>query len=280
MKRQIIDNLTAFIVWCVIIGGLFAFSLLYLKPPTPSRADPSASQQNQAGENKEPATGNQRGTQSLPLIVKVLPSPDAEEKAAAEAKESRNKATREWWLIGLTGFLVLFTGGLAIYTARLWGATGKLVRGAEATAERQLRAYVLVSGGAVTDIENPAERKVQISIRNFGQTPAHGVRYWIGVGVREFPLRSKLAEPPDSFPLGSDVLGPGLPSVMVVPVPTLSDWEETALQCGDGAIYAYGRITYRDVFDKVRCTDVRYMCQGEGLPKGRMSPCPEGNEAT
>src|SRR5215207_3972459 len=50
---------------------------------------------------------------------------------------------------------------------RLWVATRSLVRGAEDTAARQLRAYVVVEPGAIFEI--------QPIIVNAGQTPAYEV---------------------------------------------------------------------------------------------------------
>jgi hypothetical protein len=61
---------------------------------------------------------------------------------------------------------------LAAGTLFLWLATKRLVRGSEKTAERQLRAYVLVSSARVHDFGIERPPKVEVVIKNSGQTPA------------------------------------------------------------------------------------------------------------
>jgi hypothetical protein len=178
--------------------------------------------------------------------------------------------------------LAIFTFLLFVAPVLLWLATRRLVRGAEDTSIRQLRAYVLVSGAQVMDVTKPERRIVQLSIRNFGKTPAHDVLFWMGTNVTWFPLRDNVLsrEPPEGFRTGNDILPPEGPGVMAVEVGTTNEPQEAILQTGDAAIYAYGRVTYIDAFNKPRITEFRYMCRGEGLVTGRMSPCEEGNKYT
>jgi len=69
--------------------------------------------------------------------------------------------------------LALVTGYQALYTARLWRSTRRLAENGEATAHRQLRAYVGVSSVVYEPpIEGQAPR-VTITVRNFGSTPAY-----------------------------------------------------------------------------------------------------------
>ncbi len=195
------------------------------------------------------------------------------------------------WLIGVLAVvsaLQIYFLNRADKTARIAAnsardaseAASRTVKTMERTAERQLRAYVHVSGAKIFDVGKPDVRTAQVSVRNCGQTPAYNMRFWVGIGVREFPLSTTLEPPPAPFPMESDVLPPGTPSVMKVPVPRLNAWEEGHLQSGDAAIYVYGRVTYMDVFNVSRRTDVLYMCHGEGLPTGSMSPYRKGNAAT
>jgi hypothetical protein len=64
---------------------------------------------------------------------------------------------------------------IGIVTWMLWYATGRLVTGADRTAERQLRAYVYIER---TTFKRTATGVWEIifQIKNFGQTPAHHVR--------------------------------------------------------------------------------------------------------
>jgi len=59
--------------------------------------------------------------------------------------------------------LAAFTALLAVVTALLWWATRDLVRGAEATAKKQLRAYVVTTRGDVRNFGTSVP--VQASMR-------------------------------------------------------------------------------------------------------------------
>jgi hypothetical protein len=61
---------------------------------------------------------------------------------------------------------------LSIVTLMLWGATVGLVRSADRTAERQLRAYFDLRSAVVEDFEVGKMPKVILSFKNVGQTPA------------------------------------------------------------------------------------------------------------
>jgi hypothetical protein len=190
------------------------------------------------------------------------------------------KMNRESWMIVFTAALAL-VGALqliafALQARRLRQTIGVM----HDTAERQLRAYVNVRGGKVLNVNTPDARVVQVAVQNFGQTPAHSVRFWLGVGLREVPLKSSLGVPPASLPLASDVLAPGLPSTMEVSVPALSLWEEDQLQQGTGAIYAFGQVRYIDIFNQERITHIQLRCGGKNLDRGLMSADVEGNSAT
>jgi hypothetical protein len=85
------------------------------------------------------------------------------------------------WVVNNEHFLIAFstvimgafTFVLAIATAFLYLATRALVKGGEKNAERQLRAYVLVTGKGLVEQSAKDERFIhQFEIRNTGLTPA------------------------------------------------------------------------------------------------------------
>lgn len=83
-------------------------------------------------------TGNQSGTSQNPFVVKIAPSPNAQPETAAQRKERQQKASEDWWAVAFAGVaalgavgLVFVTGGLWVYTYRLWRATLKAVEGEE-----------------------------------------------------------------------------------------------------------------------------------------------------
>lgn len=93
-----------------------------------------------------------------------------------------------------TFVLVVFTGLLGFATVRLWFVTKELVRGADDTAKRQLRAYVGPDGFEfdIRSIEDGYVPKApyasdlftdftNITCKNFGQTPASNVTVFCAV---------------------------------------------------------------------------------------------------
>ncbi len=144
-------------------------------------------------------------------------------------------------------------------------------------AEHELRAYVHVNSAQVLDVSTPTDRKISVTIKNFGRTPAYNVKFWLGVGVREFPLASVLSDAPADLALSTDILGPGRTSTSIVAVPNLNAWEESQLQIAGAAIYGHGRITYHDIFKREHPSTFRLVCHGNGLAKGRMSADRQGN---
>ncbi len=158
--------------------------------------------------------------------------------------------------------------------------TRQLVWNAETTAQRQLRAYVHVKGAIVKNINKPTERVVVVEIENFGQTPAKEVVFRVGEHVREWPLASVLADPPEDLRKGVGPLAPRGVSFIPTPVSPLSAWEEGELQAGRAAIYAWGDINYLDCFDQPQRAWFCMVCEGEGLPTGSMHLTQEGNGAT
>jgi len=98
-------------------------------------------------------------TQKFP-VVELSPSSILKIEASSKKDERHGYFSSEWWLVYITGFLSLITGGLATYTWKLWGATDKLVNGSEKIAEKQLRAYV--HGSIDRCIWNFSEKKASI----------------------------------------------------------------------------------------------------------------------
>jgi hypothetical protein len=174
-----------------------------------------------------------------------------------------------------TIFVAFFTATLWRATTRLWQSSLRQSRHMEETAERELRAYVLVVRGGIAPGNPPAAR---IILRNYGRTPAYDVRVWVGVdiarpGKREFPAA------PKDLPMGKSIIGPGgeLISTERVGRPLAAD-ETIRFARGETWLYAWGEVSYRDAFDNRRLTRFRFMGNAAD-PEAGLFPCQEGNEA-
>lgn len=121
--------------WTLSISLLCAVPL-YGQTPTPGELAQKPKQQSTAPQRNP--TIDQRGTENSPLLIKIIPTPSIEppanEKQSDAPKVWWNR--EEWWSEHIVEIL------LAVATVLLWIATRELVRGAEKTAERQLRAYI------------------------------------------------------------------------------------------------------------------------------------------
>src|SRR5437868_5866881 len=91
--------------------------------PSPTPTEAEQKNQTQTKDEGQSTDANQRGTESPPLVIKV--------------EKTRDYTSSEWWLVYITGALVLATCGLIIYTARLWGATKSIVDDSKKTAAQQ-----------------------------------------------------------------------------------------------------------------------------------------------
>ena len=148
----------------------------------------------------------------------------------------------------LTALLVAVTGGL-------WVATRSLVKGAETTAQRQLRAYVFVEGEERPDhvpIIDAIQGMISVPfvIRNRGLTPAYKMRRWTRVEILPYPLTAPLEMNPISGSVPLD-LGPSTPVyISAVRKRAWSTAEINGTLSGRLRIYIYGQIDYFDTFEK------------------------------
>jgi hypothetical protein len=96
-----------------------------------------------------------------------------------------------------TVLLAFLTLTLAGGTIGLWFATRRLVRGAENTAERQLRAYIFVSDSSRVGGPSPAP-EFRIVVKNFGQTPARNGTYWVSSKIDKYNSTAGFDRPKDA----------------------------------------------------------------------------------
>lgn len=223
---------------------LFAFSAFGSQANAPKR-DSAARERRQA-----PAV--QRGSDTLPVAVKLLNTGKSEREAAEEASRVKAelddaKATLQW--VKITGAA---TGVLALFTLGLWLATWRLASDARGSSERQLRAYISIVPEIATQDE-PSDDEMflefKATVTNSGQTPAYHLHSKAETKVlpATFPLNAKVNLQPSVGLLapGADVnLGTGKEChIDATHAPVLKRSTEERL-------YFYGVVTYEDAFRK------------------------------
>jgi hypothetical protein len=222
-------------------------------------------------------------------------------KCRTQAHQGEAEGAEFWSVFGYKlkitdTLLTAFTLVLALATGGLWLATRSLVKGADKTAERQLRAYIYVEKAKLKFVDD--KWKLRTRIRNFGQTPAHNVRWartalvvdWNGgkpalptpgenetdilgsMGPREDYFEAELDDPKDKTKRIDLTITPNAD-------PTVKSTPATK------ALFLVGTIKYKTVFGSDdRTTDFRYYIGGDVNfdfdVGGGMSADKDGNEAT
>jgi hypothetical protein len=182
-----------------------------------------------------------------------------------------------------TVIIAIFTIILVFATSFLYSATRALVREAEDTAERQLRAYVFVCKSSREGAPSPSP-EFRIVIKNFGQTPARKGTYWVSSRIAEYSSVTEFDRPNDAgsgrFELApSDVST--VTGINVEPNKLRIEGESLAAFRGNKiAFFVFGEINYTDAFSKIRTTKFRLRYIAESERYGVLSNAEEGNEST
>jgi len=206
-----------------------------------------------------------------------------------------------WTLVWGTIALCLITGSLAFYTVRLWGATGKLVAGAEDTSRKQLRPYVGIVAGFIL-LTKEKRIRVEITAQNKGQTTAYDTQHFVEAEPRSFDderisdgelIDQKWVMAPSAswtlrYPERTRYKGDG--SVIVYEI--LSERDVSDIIASRKDLIVWGKIVYRDeltpavlrqtkfCYRKGREVRVTPEWDYAGIARAwEIDPCVEGNES-
>jgi hypothetical protein len=164
---------------------------------------------------------------------------------------------------------------LAIATFGLWSATWRLVRGADRTAERQLRAYVGAFDFSFS-YSGAGSFSVTVKVKNFGDTPAANFRTSFRLNYVPAPVSTVPLHEPDWVSAGVSLL-PGEESITICEL-NVGPGSLPSVVSGQFAICLSGYIDYRDAFGHDRRTIIRRIATGPRVQS--VSPfihAPEGD---
>jgi hypothetical protein len=197
------------------------------------------------------------------------------------AAKTGSACTGEFVHKNVEAIIALFTVILGVATWLLWRATKKLIEGAEATAKRQLRAYIHVSEARCGDFGFPTAIYM-INYTNTGQTPAYDVYSSIVIKLTAFPLSEPLEMVGDGTKGITTIGRDGEGHARIEAPRALTGEEYAAIRDGKAAIFVFGVISYRDVFGDNWTTQYRYYVGGDqGIrTDGFLASHSEGNNAT
>ena len=203
-------------------------------------------------------------TQAHPNIINVFTAKHADEKSQCTAYEDRKEwGAFAWCMVwewpDAERVIAIFTVVLGFATWLLWRSTDRLVRGAEETAERQLRAHISVAPKDLHFLQQDAPAFATFAIKNNGLTPASDMRYVAALERLEFPL------PENQGDLVAPIIGQRLPRQPVHPGAEVigeaidvigmnkKDFEEIFSGIGH-PLFIFGMVIYNDVFGIERRT--------------------------
>jgi hypothetical protein len=150
------------------------------------------------------------------------------------------------------------------------------------TAQRQLRAYVMIKSVRIDNVIIGGKPEVLITLRNSGQTPAREVTHWAKLVFSTFPEISELMPGRDvRETLPTSFIAPGgklrLNTGIDLPLngPTIK-----AIADQSHALYVKGEVRYVDAFGVKRATDFFLFCTGALAANGTMASYKSGNRVT
>jgi hypothetical protein len=269
------------------VGALIAFVVLLAAQAPIARSLNDPLNQDKSATRTEQRQGNIPS----PIPPSKINSTNPQLKSTGD-KNDKPKSDPSWrnWLANNDHWLVFGTLILAV-------AAIAQVLVSLRTTRRQLRAYVLLDGGNVYDASGigivppvPIHSqwvdfvKVTLNLKNSGQTPAKDVVHWAQIAIGDATTEYLMVPPARLDEIQASVVGPGqstTKSIIWLPFPLVDPARQdiTAHQKG---IYVYGKVVYRDIFNRQRTTTYRVRYSGEWppVPAGTFMFCLKGNDFT
>ena len=152
--------------------------------------------------------------------------------------------------------VAIFTAIVGIATWLLWRATRDLVKGAERTAEQQLRAYVSAQVNFFYAFDDARFARARFQIENAGVTPAYSLMHHADIVVAPEPLGNYVF-PAVTRPLSNPITV--FPKLLfnghVGASARFTKEDITKIIATEAKLYVYGHLSYKDAFGRLRTTD-------------------------
>jgi hypothetical protein len=147
---------------------------------------------------------------------------------------------------------------LAIVTWMLWFATVRLVKGADQTSERQLRAYVSVEPTIVYNFGTTANIFVGVDLQNHGETPAGEIfaNFWTGLLPNQRATNFVLPQADRLLNMNNSLFPKAKVPVRFPHTALLTATDVADVAAGIQSFHILGLLTYRDSFGSQRTTRI------------------------
>lgn len=248
----------------------------------------------------QPALPDTRGTPEHPLIIDAIPVKTPADIAHEDDDRAERRSATDWAEgIGIATIVILLVQAIffAIQAHHLnqsvkamQGATEatKEVATAEtatvetmnATARRELKAYLFIELARVDQLAPNNRAEAKVTFKNYGKTPAYKVKLTLDCGraasFEDLPKPERITDDLGTLGPGAVFTAKSDPDA----APVLSEQDYQALVAGTQTLFVYGEVQYQDTFgDKNRFQKFRLMLGGGlGLRGGLLALCKKGNE--
>lgn len=217
--------------------------------------------QNAPANRPQPSAPQQRGSDSLPITVKLVNTGKTEAEAAQEAQriEEDRRLANQTYRLNFALFFATVVTLIVLAFQSYW--LRRDVRHAELATRIDLRAYVRAalthhSGEVYIRLENVGKTPAQIT--QFLATVYHGPKsWWKGAQAEEVQTPVALA------PGATGLQGP-------FDLPELTPEDQKQMATGDPAwVYVYGVVRYTDVFGSTWSTEYCYDTEASDFRSSR-----------
>lgn len=237
------------------------------------------------------------GTRDRPIVVETIAAKDdfAETQAKAQEREDKTRIDKEtlriarWMLYATIGLLLvaIVQASFFIWQLRLMkqsmvdtaAAALAAIRSAD-TMRQQLRAYAVVEDVKIK--RRDGKPFIYVFIKNYGQTPANNIRYWLHAEPIAGDASAAPPKPASAIFQGKIAVMPPQDGVSTeFDVPTIEAADVTEIEGERKMLCLFGQAVYADVFGKESVTNIFYTRVGKNwLDDGDMYQGDDGNEAT
>jgi hypothetical protein len=266
------ERVNAFILACLISVSIALITVLVCPPQKTPSVKPNEKAEHRIDNHDGAGAQTSRSAPSESFSAEIVPL-GAEKKGQAEGQHGSEEGTEFWppffgYKLKITDtLLALFTAGLLIATWYLFLATRRLVRGAEDTARRQLRAYVFIDGGSIDYIianDLAVMLTGHVWLKNFGGTPAYDCRIWTRIDVFNDPRATLSASSGNT----KTIVGPSAICTSTVSKGPITQNDLRAINSNEKFVFFWGEIEYRDAFNSVHRYRFHF-CTGHELSNGQ-----------
>jgi len=258
------------IIFVSLMLLLFTVAIVYSQEPPPTPTILSQPQQNKTKPKQTESNYKERGSDELPLIVKIIDTNEPKSKEGNQTKTANENTTVNWLLVFFNGLLAIFTFGLYVSTYKLWKTTNRVAnatKDAADAAKKSAESLPLIENAYIfVEVEEDIDKKaakipfnelkiVVITVRNYGRTPAiiKEACLWMDTDVAEIPEENRVHVPGgEEIKIIPGVVlsnGKSISQNAQVVVATTTEWDK--IKNGQTGWHCWGSIKYENIFEGI-----------------------------